>query len=64
MMSLLHVADFSTVAEFPTDTGSTAASVIPDVNGVLSVVASLPCILLLASLLLQAFAGEGGDELC
>ncbi len=60
MMSLLHVADFSTVAEFTTDTGSTAASVIPDVNGVPAVVGLTVLHAVLASLLLQAFAGKRG----
>jgi len=39
LVSMLHVAGFSTVADFPTDSGGPAAddisaAVIPDVNGV------------------------------
>ncbi len=64
LASLLHVASFSTIADFPSDFGCCwhpccfvivpAAAAIPDDNGIHNAVVG-PCMLLRTSLLWQAF---------
>jgi hypothetical protein len=43
LASLLHIASFSTIADFSSDSCGPAAAVIPDVNGVPAVAGLAAC---------------------